>query len=56
MPPKKQQGPSKKEQEKKKQKVIEDKTFGMKNKKSNKNQKFIAQIEASVRISFTSDD
>lgn len=52
MPPKKQaQGPSKKELEKKKQKVIEDKTFGLKNKKGAKMQKFIAQVEASV--SFT---
>ena len=50
MPPKKVQGPSKKEAEKKKQKIIEDKTFGMKNKKSAKNQKYIAQIEASVRV------
>uniref|UniRef100_A0AC34RQD0 C3H1-type domain-containing protein n=1 Tax=Panagrolaimus sp. JU765 TaxID=591449 RepID=A0AC34RQD0_9BILA len=49
MPPKKAQGPSKKEVEKKKQKIIEDKTFGMKNKNSAKNQKYIQQIEASVR-------
>jgi hypothetical protein len=50
MPPKKQQGgPSKKADEKKKQKVIEDKTFGLKNKKGAKMQKYIAQVEASVR-------
>uniref|UniRef100_A0A914XSM4 C3H1-type domain-containing protein n=1 Tax=Panagrolaimus superbus TaxID=310955 RepID=A0A914XSM4_9BILA len=51
MPPKKQQGggSSKKEVEKKKQKVIEDKTFGLKNKKGAKMQKYIAQVEASVR-------
>uniref|UniRef100_A0AC34FMW8 Uncharacterized protein n=1 Tax=Panagrolaimus sp. ES5 TaxID=591445 RepID=A0AC34FMW8_9BILA len=50
MPPKKQQGgPSKKETEKKKQKIIEDKTFGLKNKKGAKMQKYIAQVEASVK-------
>lgn len=51
MPPKKQQGgPSKKADEKKKQKVIEDKTFGLKNKKGAKMQKYIAQVEASVSL------
>ena len=51
MPPKKQaQGPSKKETEKKKAKLIEDKTFGLKNKKGAKMQKFIAQVEASVSL------
>merc|ERR1712018_1024330 len=34
---------------KKKEKVIEDKTFGLKNKKGAKNQKFIAQVEKQVK-------
>lgn len=33
---------------KKKEKVIEDKTFGLKNKKGGKNQKFIAQVQKQV--------
>jgi hypothetical protein len=50
MPPKKQPGgPSKKEAEKKKAKAIEDKTFGLKNKKGAKMQKYIQQVEASIR-------
>ena len=44
MPPKKPPAASKKAENKKKEKVIEDKTFGLKNKKGNKNQKFIAQV------------
>lgn len=48
MPPKKQQ-PSKKTEAKKKEKIIEDKTFGMKNKKGAKQQKFIAQVEKQVK-------
>ena len=40
MPPKK-QGASKKTEAKKKEKLIEDKTFGLKNKKGSKQQKFI---------------
>merc|ERR1712165_568169 len=34
---------------KKKEKVIEDKTFGLKNKKGSKNQKYIAQVEKQVK-------
>ncbi|CAF1212500.1 unnamed protein product [Didymodactylos carnosus] len=48
MPPKA-QGPSKKTVEKQKAKVIEDKTFGLKNKKGNKNQKFIQQVQNQVQ-------
>ena len=46
MPPKKAAatGPSKKNELKKKEKTIEDKTFGLKNKKGGKAQKFIAQV------------
>ena len=50
MPPKK--GPavaSKKTEQKKKEKVIEDKTFGLKNKKGNKQQKFIQQVQKQVQ-------
>uniref|UniRef100_A0A8R1HNH4 2-oxoisovalerate dehydrogenase subunit beta, mitochondrial n=1 Tax=Caenorhabditis japonica TaxID=281687 RepID=A0A8R1HNH4_CAEJA len=54
MPPKQQ--PSKKAEAKRKEKVIEDKTFGMKNKKGNKNQKFVAQIENQVRNNNTRMD
>lgn len=47
MPPK---GPSTKTQAKAKAKVIEDKTFGMKNKnKSSKTQKYIASLEQAVK-------
>lgn len=51
MPPKKPAaaGPSKKTEMKKKEKVIEDKTFGLKNKKGGKAQKFIAQVEKQVK-------
>jgi len=50
MPPKsssKPQGPSKKTEQKKK--VIEDKTFGLKNKKGAKQQKFIQQVQKQVQ-------
>jgi len=50
MPPKKPADkPSKKTEAKKKEKVIEDKTFGLKNKKGTKNQKYIAQVEKQVK-------
>jgi len=50
MPPKKAADkPSKKTEAKKKEKVIEDKTFGLKNKKGTKNQKYIAQVEKQVK-------
>ncbi|KAK6645552.1 hypothetical protein RUM43_001829 [Polyplax serrata] len=50
MPPKaKQQAPSKKAEQKKKEKVIEDKTFGLKNKKGAKQQRFIQQVEKQVK-------
>lgn len=50
MPPKpKQPAPSKKTDQKKKEKVIEDKTFGLKNKKGAKQQKFIQQVEKQVK-------
>ncbi|CAG9798763.1 unnamed protein product [Chironomus riparius] len=50
MPPKKAPaGPSKKTEQKKKEKIIEDKTFGLKNKKGAKTQKFIAQVEKQVK-------
>lgn len=52
MPPKKASGGgggSKKTEQKKKEKVIEDKTFGLKNKKGAKQQKFIQQVEKQVK-------
>lgn len=50
MPPKAKPGaPSKKTEAKKKEKVIEDKTFGLKNKKGAKQQKFIQQVEKQVK-------
>ncbi|EDV35636.1 uncharacterized protein Dana_GF12572 [Drosophila ananassae] len=49
MPPKKAPAPSKKTEQKKKEKVIEDKTFGLKNKKGNKQQKFIQQVQKQVQ-------
>lgn len=53
MPPKKTSAPapatSKKTENKKKEKSIEDKTFGLKNKKGGKAQKFIAQVEKQVK-------
>ncbi|XP_072947324.1 zinc finger CCCH domain-containing protein 15 homolog [Epargyreus clarus] len=50
MPPKKAgNAASKKTEQKKKEKVIEDKTFGLKNKKGAKQQKFIQQVEKQVK-------
>ncbi|CAH1973847.1 unnamed protein product [Acanthoscelides obtectus] len=51
MPPKAKPAaaPSKKTEQKKKEKVIEDKTFGLKNKKGAKQQKFIQQVEKQVK-------
>lgn len=52
MPPKTSKtssGASKKTETKKKEKIIEDKTFGLKNKKGGKQQKFIAQVEKQVK-------
>jgi len=49
MPPKKKDGPSKKTEQKKKEKVIEDKTFGLKNKKGNKQQKYIQNVTQQVQ-------
>ncbi|XP_063244932.1 zinc finger CCCH domain-containing protein 15 homolog [Bacillus rossius redtenbacheri] len=50
MPPKvKPAQPSKKTIEKKKEKVIEDKTFGLKNKKGAKQQRFIQQVQHQVK-------
>ncbi|KAK5882925.1 hypothetical protein CesoFtcFv8_021465 [Champsocephalus esox] len=51
MPPKKPAQPAanKKTQEKKKEKIIEDKTFGLKNKKGGKQQKFIKNVEHQVK-------
>ncbi|KAK7901785.1 hypothetical protein WMY93_018554 [Mugilogobius chulae] len=52
MPPKKPAQPagSKKTQEKKKEKIIEDKTFGLKNKKGAKQQKFIKNVTQQVKF------
>ncbi|XP_071451632.1 zinc finger CCCH domain-containing protein 15 homolog [Hetaerina americana] len=51
MPPKpKPAAPSKKTEQKKKEKVIEDKTFGLKNKKGAKQQRFIQQVEKQVKF------
>ncbi|RWS15702.1 zinc finger CCCH domain-containing protein 15-like protein [Dinothrombium tinctorium] len=48
MPPKKKpQEASKKTEQKKKEKIVEDKTFGLKNKKGAKTQKFIQQVNKS---------
>ena len=47
MPPK--NATSKKNEQKKKEKVIEDKTFGLKNKKGGKAQKYIANVEKQVQ-------
>jgi len=51
MPPKKAPAaaPSKKTEQKKKDKVVEDKTFGLKNKKGAKQQKFIQQVTKQVQ-------
>lgn len=48
MPPKKPAEPSKKTEMKKKEKIVEDKTFGLKNKKGSKQQKFIQQVQHQV--------
>ncbi|RUS88472.1 hypothetical protein EGW08_003730 [Elysia chlorotica] len=49
MPPKKKGvEPSKKTEQKKKEKIIEDKTFGLKNKKGTKQQKFIKNVTQQV--------
>ncbi|PAA64771.1 hypothetical protein BOX15_Mlig016780g2 [Macrostomum lignano] len=50
MPPKGKNEPSKKTVEKQKQKVIEDKTFGLKNKKGAKQQKFVQQVSKQVTL------
>lgn len=44
MPPKKANAPSKKTQEKARAKAVEDKTFGLKNKKGAKQQKYIETV------------
>jgi len=49
MPPKKAPATSKKAENKAKERVIEDKTFGLKNKKGGKQQKFIQQVEKQVK-------
>uniref|UniRef100_T1IXC1 Zinc finger CCCH domain-containing protein 15 n=1 Tax=Strigamia maritima TaxID=126957 RepID=T1IXC1_STRMM len=54
MPPKtKSSAPTKKTEQKKKEKIIEDKTFGLKNKKGAKTQKFIQQVQHQVKSSGT---
>merc|ERR1711928_11878 len=55
MPPKGSSGASKKAEIKKKEKIIEDKTFGLKNKKGNKNQKFIQQVSQQVKSGGTAE-
>ncbi|CAI4230114.1 unnamed protein product [Auanema sp. JU1783] len=54
MPPKQQA--SKKTEQKRKEKIIEDKTFGLKNKKGNKNQKFVQQVQNQIRGNNTRQD
>ncbi|KFD47334.1 hypothetical protein M513_11792 [Trichuris suis] len=49
MPPKKANRPNKKTVEKQKEKIIEDKTFGLKNKKGAKQQKFIKMVTHQVK-------
>ncbi|XP_076822894.1 zinc finger CCCH domain-containing protein 15-like [Clavelina lepadiformis] len=49
MPPKKQQKGSTKADQKKKDKIIEDKTFGLKNKKGTKQQRFVKQVNQQVK-------
>lgn len=49
MPPKKGSQPSKKTVEKQKDKIIEDKTFGLKNKKGKKTQQFIKGVQQQVK-------
>jgi len=48
MPPKKANKESKKTENKKKEKVVQDKTFGLKNKKGAKQQRFVKQIQHQV--------
>lgn len=48
MPPKQQA--SKKTEQKKKDKVADDRTFGLKNKKGAKQQKYVQQVVAQVRF------
>lgn len=48
MPPKGQAQASKKAEEKRRQKLVEDKTFGLKNKKGAKMQKYCAMIEKNI--------
>lgn len=48
MPPKKNDGKSAKTVQKEKQKIIEDKTFGLKNKKGAATQKFIKEVTNQV--------
>lgn len=53
MPPKKaKEGVSKKTKEKKKAQNIEDKTFGLKNKKGAKQQKFVAQVQKQANAQY----
>lgn len=47
---------SKKTLEKKKEKIVEDKTFGLKNKKGAKTQKFIQQVQKQVKGNATKND
>lgn len=49
MPPKKTSKPGAKTEQKKKDKVIEDRTFGLKNKKGTKQQTFIKQVQQQVK-------
>jgi hypothetical protein len=57
MPPKKGGGPSKKAEQKRKDQVVEDKTFGLKNKnKSAKVQKFVQEVEKQVKGANTRAD
>jgi len=56
MPPKKApNAASKKTENKKKEKTLDDKTFGLKNKKGGKQQKFIAQVEKQVKAGGNQD-
>ncbi|XP_078489545.1 zinc finger CCCH domain-containing protein 15 [Ciona intestinalis] len=49
MPPKKNKGASAKTEQKKKDRIIEDKTFGLKNKKGSKQQKFVKHVNQQVK-------
>jgi len=49
MPPKKKPEVNKKTQEKVKAKVVEDKTFGLKNKKGKKQQTYIKNVSSQVQ-------